>query len=201
MSVLLEYFSNYLYLFILILLAVFMYILLRRMNVNYYVYPSELDHNFVTQTIRIMSNSNWNKKYNIKNVASPEMADILIHLTPRSEMDKWHTTPEYYPGTNKQIRFSITVQHAKMKPEIFIDSENWLNGVPESGLSLDKYRSYVIQHEFGHGLGYDHDECAENTGICPVMYQATRGCGKGNVCGFKVSKRDLNGNRMDVSYL
>lgn len=162
--------------------------------VKYYVVESDIDPSFTKQVKQIISNSNWNNIYKITSVNNAKSANVLIHLTDRDRLDKYHTEPEYYAGSNKQIRFSITEQSKTLIPHVYIDANNWLHGVKESGLTLEQYRRYVIEHEFGHALGHDHLPC--KNGVCPVMYQATRGCGPNNKCSYMVTDQDLNGEKL-----
>ena len=64
---------------------------------------------------------------------------------------------------------------------IFINLDNWM-GKSKSELPLDRYRTYVINHEMGHRLGFGHPEkqkkqyCSANHGAKgSVMIQMTRG--------------------------
>lgn len=187
---------------ILIVVVILFIVIYRYTNnhVTYYVYPSKYDVTFPEQVAKIISNTDW-YGYKIKRVLEKDLADIKIKLSDKKELDKWHNTPEYYPS-GRQIRFSITTQSIWNKPCVFIDKDNWLNGVPESGLSLDNYRKYVVRHEFMHALGFDHQPCiAGKDKICSVMYQSTRGCPNGTQCGYEVKKEDLNGPRIPGRYL
>lgn len=112
-------------------------------------------------------------------------ADIKIHLIPRHKMIELSGAHEKYDD-GSPIYFSWTYQ--KPSPTIFIDEENWTNGVPRSDLSVDNYRKYVAKHEFLHALGYDHQPC--NDKVCPIMYQATRGPPTGKQCGFNITDAD-----------
>jgi hypothetical protein len=57
---------------------------------------------------------------------------------------------------------------------IFINSNRWNHGSVESGLSLEAYRVYLVNHEFGHLLNRGHSGCSSNyRDLCPVMYQQT----------------------------
>ena len=166
-------------------------------NITYYIEPSNLDPDFVSESNRIIQDSELKTKYNLTQKFD-ESADIMIKLMPREEMIKLsnekNKKPDTYPdGT--PIRFSWTYQRygSRNKPLIYIDSENWLKGVEQSGLSLIEYRRYVILHEFMHALGFDHQKCDGSTainGVCPVMYQSTRGCPTGFKCGSNITIHD-----------
>ena len=52
----------------------------------------------------------------------------------------------------------------------------WLYGSPASKLPLYSYRQYVVSHEIGHILGYQHVSIP-SSGPCPIMVQQTLGIG------------------------
>lgn len=61
------------------------------------------------------------------------------------------------------------------------NTTNW-NSVPDAfDGHLNQYREYLVQHELGHALFHitKHDSPEEKNakGVCPVMYQQTRGTG------------------------
>lgn len=62
---------------------------------------------------------------------------------------------------------------------IYINLENWLNGSDKSKLSLDLYRTYVINHEMGHILGRHHlkSEDQKPGSLAPIRIQQTLGIG------------------------
>ncbi len=151
-------------------------------NYKYWVEDSTIDYNFKTKVINIINNSNWNKKYSISHTNDKASSDIQIYLVPDDKLDYLHTNKKYYPN-GKQIRFSYTIN----QKIIYINAKNWLYSVDESGLSLEQYKEYVINHELGHALGYDHIDCNDQTAknkICPVMYQSTIGPPKGFISGY-----------------
>ncbi len=153
--------------------------------------PSATNPEFQSETREIIRNSNMNTKYSIHEVGSRDLADVTIELRSRDSLTADHSKVEYYPGTNKRIRFSFTWQ--RPKPYVAIDDVNWTYGVDESGLSVKDYRKYVIQHEFMHALGYDHQPCNADTaknGVCPILFQATRGPPVGFKSGYEVTDID-----------
>lgn len=175
-----------------ILLVVIIYYYTFKSNCRTYYIDGGNSVDFVNETRRILSTSVIKNDYDIKEVFDKKSADIVLYIKPRVEMLKMRNKPlEMYPGTNKPIYFSWTYQ--KPKPTIYIDQTNWEQGIEESGLTLDQYRTYVIQHEFLHALGYDHQVCDKRTapnGVCPIMYQSTRGCPEGFKCGYKITPFD-----------
>jgi len=74
-----------------------------------------------------------------------------------------------------------TMYRAKDKTDIiFLNLEKWQKGSTKSKLSLDLYRTYLINHETGHILGRSHikhEDCKPGT-KCPIMVQQTLGIGK-----------------------
>jgi hypothetical protein len=176
-------------LILLALAGIILYFLLKYpVYITYFIKSNNSD--FIRETRKILKESSINNRYKIKEVFD-ETADIVIELRTRESLMDVSDKIEYYPGTKKQIFFSYTWQFPK--PYIAIDETNWFMGVPESGLSLENYRKYVIQHEFLHALGFDHQPCDETTavnGICPILYQSTRGCPPGFKCGYDVTDAD-----------
>lgn len=62
--------------------------------------------------------------------------------------------------------------------KVWINSDRWYHGASKSKLSLDDYRQYMISHEIGHILGYDHTHCPGKGHPAPIMMQQTKGIGK-----------------------
>lgn len=60
--------------------------------------------------------------------------------------------------------------------DIWLNAELWMKGAPASRLPLAQYRQYMVSHEMGHSLGYDHVKCP-GSGPVPVMVQQTLGIG------------------------
>ena len=51
----------------------------------------------------------------------------------------------------------------------------WLLGAPSYEGRLEDYRSYVVNHEVGHTLGFGHARCPGPGQPAPVMLQQTKG--------------------------
>jgi Protein of unknown function (DUF3152) len=60
------------------------------------------------------------------------------------------------------------------QPRVFINEARWVRGaVPFQG-DIGSYRQYVINHEVGHAIGYQHHEpCGDDGALAPVMMQQT----------------------------
>ncbi len=176
-------------------------------EIKYYIMPNTPGSNiddkvyseFIMRTKEVLSASEWHKYHKFGETSNEAEATITMELATNDKIST-NIGEEYYdynminiykdvekPTDKKVIKFSTTSILGN-KRHIRFNLDNWLSGVPESGLSTDQYREYVINHEFGHGLGYDHQKCVD--GVCPVMYQATRGCPVGTKCGSKVQEID-----------
>ncbi|MGI9017712.1 MAG: DUF3152 domain-containing protein [Euzebya sp.] len=53
----------------------------------------------------------------------------------------------------------------------------WNTGVSPFHTDLTVYRSYLVSHEVGHGLGYHHVGCPAAGALAPVMQQQSKGLG------------------------
>jgi hypothetical protein len=62
--------------------------------------------------------------------------------------------------------------------KVWINSMRWTLGATPSKQNLEGYRQYVISHEVGHALGYDHVDCPGDHEPAPIMMQQTLGIGQ-----------------------
>ena len=56
-----------------------------------------------------------------------------------------------------------------------LNVRRWLDGVPYYTGHLDLYRTYMVNHEVGHGLGHGHQYCPKKGAPAPTMQQQTLG--------------------------
>ncbi len=54
-----------------------------------------------------------------------------------------------------------------------LNARRWLLGVSFYGSKLDAYRTYMVNHEVGHGLGHGHVGCPGAGAAAPTMMQQT----------------------------
>lgn len=62
--------------------------------------------------------------------------------------------------------------------KMYLNSNRWFNGSTESKLDLENYRQYMVSHEIGHILGFEHESCPCPNCLAPVMMQQSLGIGK-----------------------
>lgn len=72
---------------------------------------------------------------------------------------------------------------------MYLNANRWTHGSAASKQSLEGYRQYVVSHEMGHILGYEHVKCPDN-GPAPIMMQQTLGIGQCTP-NTKITKTDL----------
>uniref|UniRef100_A0A6C0JNM8 DUF3152 domain-containing protein n=1 Tax=viral metagenome TaxID=1070528 RepID=A0A6C0JNM8_9ZZZZ len=61
---------------------------------------------------------------------------------------------------------------------MYLNADRWFHGASASKLSLQDYRQYMVSHEIGHILGYDHKKCPCKNCPAPIMMQQTKGIGE-----------------------
>ena len=84
-------------------------------------------------------------------VASPALTDRLCApLQTRSELSCWQGG------------------------RAVLNARRWVNGSATYGTSIRAYRTYLVNHEVGHGLGRGHESCPARGRRAPVMVQQSK---------------------------
>ncbi len=47
---------------------------------------------------------------------------------------------------------------------VVLNAKRWVSGAETYGTDLTNYRRYLVNHEFGHALGYQHVPCEATAG-------------------------------------
>ena len=92
--------------------------------------------------------------------------DVAIHLSSQSTIDK-----------NCGLEGKLSCAELGGKT-IWLNADRWYHGAAKSKLSLDNYRQYMVSHEMGHILGFDHTQCPCKNCPAPIMMQQTKGIGE-----------------------
>jgi ssRNA-specific RNase YbeY (16S rRNA maturation enzyme) len=58
---------------------------------------------------------------------------------------------------------------------VVLNAKRWVFGAETYGTDLTNYRRYLVNHEFGHVLGYQHTQCSGKGKKAGIMVQQTKG--------------------------
>ena len=100
-------------------------------------------------------------------------------ITEDPSQSSWNVAfrdPKFIEGLYGDRNFSVTDMRSWPRATYF-NIQNWFH-VPKSlvgAYTLKEYRTYLINHEFGHALGSLGHPTRELTGPAHIMYQHTRG--------------------------
>ena len=106
----------------------------------------------------------WSKKGHFFEPVSSNQ-DVLIRLSSTSTISK---------QCGLEGKLSCAELNGKT---MWLNADRWFHGASKSRLSLDDYRQYMVSHEMGHILGYDHEKCPCPGCRAPIMMQQTLGIG------------------------
>jgi hypothetical protein len=59
--------------------------------------------------------------------------------------------------------------------QVVLNARRWAFGAASYGHDLPDYRRNVVNHEFGHALGFGHVSCPGKGRLAPIMMQQTKG--------------------------
>ena len=141
--------------------------------------------------VKISIDPDVQQKYNISIPAQVEFY-IVAYL---NDPDGWSTKGYFFePVTENPNVIIRLVSPSVIKKEcglpsnlscaelhgrhMYLNAERWFHGSKESKLNLSDYRQYMVSHEIGHILGYEHEECPCKGCKAPIMLQQTLGIGK-----------------------
>jgi hypothetical protein len=103
-------------------------------------------------------------KWSLQRVAGD--ADFVIRLATPATVDK------VCSGAGLDTRGYVSCRAGTY---VMINLDRWTRAVPDYRGDVVLYRSYVINHEVGHQLGYGHQACPGPGALAPVMQQQTFG--------------------------
>lgn len=140
---------------------------------------------------RIVIDEDVKKKYNIKN-SSQIIMQIIIYL---NDPDGWNT--KGYTFEHVDSNEDVFIRLASLKTidqqcglggnlscaelggrNMYLNANRWFHGAKESKLNLESYRQYMVSHEIGHILGFNHEKCPCPGCKAPIMMQQTLGIEK-----------------------
>jgi hypothetical protein len=102
-----------------------------------------------------------------------------FELVPAGEQAELHAYL-VTPGTTDRLcaplltRGEVSCQSGN---KVVLNAKRWVLGADAYGTDLKNYRRYLVNHEFGHYLGYQHVQCPGPGRSAPVMMQQTKGLG------------------------
>ncbi len=82
------------------------------------------------------------------------------------------------PGTTDELCAPLRTRgelSCRNGEKVALNAVRWTRGVPHFQGDLTTYRQYLVNHEFGHFLGYDHVSCPGKGRPAPVMVTQTVG--------------------------
>jgi hypothetical protein len=116
-------------------------------------------------------------------------ANVFIHFKSNAEMEELFGNVPSFKDDLKglsitdstdaphNIKIYFNVENWKTPPNVFTVVQDGKNTM-EGNQRLKIYRQYLVQHEVGHAIGYDHPEkleYAETCFPCHPMQQQTKG--------------------------
>ena len=78
------------------------------------------------------------------------------------------------PATTDQLCYPLAT-HERLSA--VLNFRRWRLGARAYGSHLRAYRTYLVNHEVGHGFGHGHAQCPAARAKAPVMMQQTKGVG------------------------
>jgi len=114
----------------------------------------------------------WQEKDGVRFVpvtpsASADGADVDLRVTVAS--------PTLTARLCAPARVSVQQVSCWNDGRAVLNLSRWVRGAHTYGADLAGYRTYLVNHEVGHGLGHGHVRCPAPGRPAPVMTQQTKG--------------------------
>lgn len=84
------------------------------------------------------------------------------------------------PGTTDRLCRPLKTRgevSCRSGSRVVLNAKRWLRGVTYYDGDLANYQRYLVNHEVGHALGFNHVRCPRPGRLAPVMMQQTKGLG------------------------
>jgi Protein of unknown function (DUF3152) len=103
-------------------------------------------------------------KWEFKLVSSAKRADVHVYIATPATTDRL-CAPLLTRG-------EVSCQNGN---RVILNAKRWILGAETYGTDLANYRRYLVNHEFGHALGYQHTQCGGKGKAAGIMVQQTKG--------------------------
>ncbi|MQA15443.1 MAG: DUF3152 domain-containing protein [Pseudonocardiaceae bacterium] len=122
-------------------------------------------------------------RYAFRRVDDPAAADIRISLTSQL------TTREV---CGFGIPYDASCWKGNLK-RVVINHARWARGAVAFQGNIVQYQQYVINHEVGHALGFQHVPCEATGELAPIMMQQTWGVSNDYIAALGSDGVEANG--------
>jgi Protein of unknown function (DUF3152) len=127
-----------------------------------------VDINAAARTIQSVLNDrrSWRAsgKWRFQLVGNSASADLHVYITTPTTTDRM-CAPLLTRG-------EVSCQ---TDDRVVLNAKRWVSGAETYRTDLTNYRRYLVNHEFGHALGYQHVACEGNGRLARIMVQQTKG--------------------------
>jgi ssRNA-specific RNase YbeY (16S rRNA maturation enzyme) len=82
------------------------------------------------------------------------------------------------PGTTDRLCAPLQTRgevSCQTGDRVVLNAKRWQFSAKSYGTDLANYRRYLVNHEFGHYIGYGHVNCPGRGQLAPIMLQQTKG--------------------------
>lgn len=124
---------------------------------------------FFTKVKDVLNNDQGWKKYGFNFEVTCDAQKAYIKI--------WLTSPEHMRKLSSKSTAELNLCDMD-KRIVYVHVDRWMDRNPQfnqSKMTLDDYRTYVLNHEIGHALGCTHLNACLVDGKSPVMKQQTPG--------------------------